>query len=51
MNLFKLLYKFFKDNIKIYKFYLFIIIVFVVVFYNFLVIENNEVFIEISGRF
>lgn len=51
MNSFKLSYKLFKDNIKIYKLYLLITIVSVAAFYNFLAIENNEAFTEISGRF
>ncbi|WP_061332807.1 FtsX-like permease family protein, partial [Clostridium botulinum] len=51
MNSFKLSFKLFKDNIKIYKLYLLITIVSVAAFYNFLAIENNEAFISVSERF
>jgi putative ABC transport system permease protein len=51
MNSFKLSFKLFKDNIKIYKLYLLITIVSVAAFYNFLAIENNEAFTAISERF
>ncbi|WP_368488807.1 FtsX-like permease family protein [Clostridium sp. BJN0013] len=51
MNCFKLSYKLFKDNIKLYKIYLLITIVSVAAFYNFLSIENNEAFMSISERF
>lgn len=51
MNCFKLSYKLFKDNIRIYKLYLLITTVSVAVFYNFLAIKNNDAFISISERF
>lgn len=51
MNAFKLSFKLFKDNIKVYKLYLLITIVSVAAFYNFLSIENNEAFTSISERF
>ncbi|APH14280.1 ftsX-like permease family protein [Clostridium sporogenes] len=51
MNSFKLSFKLFKDNIKIYKLYLLITIASVAAFYNFLAIENNEAFISVSERF
>lgn len=51
MNSFKLSFKLFKNNIKVYKLYLLITIVSVAAFYNFLAIENNEAFISVSGRF
>ncbi|NMM65879.1 ABC transporter permease [Clostridium sp. P21] len=51
MNCFKLSYKLFKDNIKIYKLYLLITIISVAAFYNFLAIKNNEAFMSISERF
>ncbi|WP_434284568.1 FtsX-like permease family protein [Clostridium botulinum] len=51
MNSFKLSFKLFKDNIKVYKLYLLITIVSVAAFYNFLAIENNEAFISVSERF
>ncbi|HDK7157231.1 TPA: ABC transporter permease [Clostridium botulinum] len=51
MNLFKLSFKLFKDNIKVYKLYLLITIASVAAFYNFLAIENNEAFISVSERF
>ncbi len=51
MNSFKLSFKLFKDNIKVYKLYLLITIVSVAAFYNFLAIEHNEAFISISERF
>lgn len=51
MNSFKLSFKLFKNNIKIYKLYLIITIVSVAAFYNFLAIENNYAFISISERF
>lgn len=50
MNSFKLSFKLFKDNIKVYKVYLFITIISVAAFYNFLAIENNDAFISISER-
>ncbi|MBU3201321.1 ABC transporter permease [Clostridium estertheticum] len=51
MNSFKLSLKLFKDNIKVYKLYLLITIVSVATLYNFLAIENNDVFTAISERF
>ncbi len=51
MSSFKLSFKLFKDNIKIYKLYLLITIISVAAFYNFLAIENNEAFISVSERF
>jgi putative ABC transport system permease protein len=51
MNSFKLSFKLFKNNIKVYKLYLLITIVSVAAFYNFLAIENNEAFISVSERF
>lgn len=51
MNSFKLSFKLFKNNIKVYKLYLIITIVSVAAFYNFLAIENNYAFISISERF
>ena len=51
MNSFKLSFKLFKNNIKVYKLYLIITIVSVAAFYNFLAIENNHAFISISERF
>ncbi|HDK7175896.1 TPA: ABC transporter permease [Clostridium botulinum] len=51
MNSFKLSFKLFKDNIKVYKLYLLITIASVAAFYNFLAIENNEAFISVSERF
>ncbi|MGO5064798.1 MULTISPECIES: FtsX-like permease family protein [unclassified Clostridium] len=51
MNSFKLSFKLFKDNIKIYKLYLLITIASVAAFYNFLAIENNEAFISVNERF
>lgn len=50
MNCFRLSYKLFKNNIKVYKLYLLITTVSAAALYNFLSIKNNYAFISISQR-
>lgn len=50
MNSFKMAYMLLKNNFKIYKLYLIILIVSVAIYYNFSAVEYNEIFIDLQDK-